>query len=387
MSRSVLQRARRLLRATLAFALASVPAFAAAPASLEERVAALEQQLSRLAAENRELKQMLGTPPATRAIAAAGRAEQLALGGFVHVHGEAGDTPDSRFTGANDRVFLRRARVNLRGQLRPDWSFRLESDFGANSLAPTAGYRAQLTDAFVEWNAHPGAQLRFGQFKTPFGWEQILSDTRNPFVERSLPNDRLTTGRQIGVGLSGAALDQRLEYSAGVFNGNGVNNSNNDNDDFLSAGRVALRGWSGHVGGQAASWTVATNAFTSRDSGAFTGDRQGLGLDTQFTAGPATLRAEWLRNKNTPRTGPAVTADGWYVAALLDLGPAWQLAARYETFDPNTRTAGNETDLLVLGLNHRLVGNDVVLGVNYVAGGAQPGGSDDRLLTRLQLVF
>jgi phosphate-selective porin OprO and OprP len=372
---------------TLILGIALAPALSAQTTSLEERVAALEKQLTALAAENKALKEKQSAKPSAAPLTAAGKEDKLILGGFIHAQAEVGDAPDSRYAGVQDRFLVRRARVNLRGNFGKDWSFKLESDFGANTLGNSASYRAQITDAHVDWTANPLAQVRLGQFKTPFGWEQLLSDTQNPFVERSLPNDRLTASRQIGLGLSGTAFDKRLEYSVGAFNGNGVNNSNNDNSNFFTAGRVAFKAWSGKVAGKDASWTVATNAFTTRDTGTFVGDRDGLGFDTQFAAGPVTLRAEWLQNKNTPRTGTAITADGWYAAAIYDLTPKWQLAARYESYDPDTALGANDSENLVLGLNHRFVGNDVVLGVNYVAGNADLGGGDDRFLARLQLVF
>lgn len=372
--------------ACLALSTLAHSTWAASPASLEERLAALEKTVATLSAENKSLREKLD-PKAGTVVTAGGKEDKLILGGFIHAQAEVGDAPDSRYAGVNDRFLIRRARVTLRGNFGRDWAFKLESDFGANTSGNTSAYRAQITDAHVDWTANPAAQVRIGQFKTPFGWEQILSDTQNPFVERSLANDRLTFGRQIGLGVSGTFPAQRLDYSVGVFNGNGVNTSNNDNSNFFTAGRVGFKAWTGKLGGKAATWSVGTNAITTRESGTFVGDREGIGFDTQFSAGPVSLRAEWLQNKSTPRTGTATTADGWYFAALYDLTSQWQLVSRYETYDPNTGLAQNETDHLVFGVNHRFVGNDVILGVNYLAGDARIGGADDRILARLQLVF
>lgn len=372
--------------ACLLLATLTPPAWAASPTSLEERLAALEKTVATLSAENKSLREKLD-PKAGAIVTAGGKEDKLILGGFLHAHAEVGDAPDSRYAGINDRFLVRRARLNLRGNFGPAWAFRIESDFGANTLGNTSGYRAQLTDVFVDWTLRPAAQLRFGQFKTPFGWEQIMADTQNPFVERTLVNDRLTYNRQIGAALSGTFAQQRLEYSVSAFNGNGVNNSNNDNSAFLTAARLGAKAWTGKIGGHSGSWSVGANAVTTRDTGTFTGDRTGLGFDSQFTAGPAHLRAEWIRQRQEPATGAAVTSDGWYLAALYDFHAAWQLAVRYETFDANTATSGNETDTLTFGLNHRLLGQSVVLSVNYLAGDADLGGHDDRLLARLQIVF
>jgi phosphate-selective porin OprO/OprP len=359
----------------------------ASAGSLEDRVAALEQQLATLSAENKALRERNDAKPGALPVTIAGKETKLALGGFVQLHAESGDAPDSRYAGVQDRLLVRRARLNIKGSFGQAWGFKLESDFGANTLGTTAAYRAQLTDVYVDWTPHAAAQLRFGQFKTPFGWEQLMPDTQNPFAERPLANDRLTVSRQIGAGLSGTVADGRLDYSVGAFNGNGVNNANNDNSSFMTVARVSAKAWTGKLGEHSAAWSIGTNAFTTRDTGTFTGRREGLGLDTQFNAGPAILRAEWLHNTSDPVTGATVKADGWHFTTLYDLTKAWQLAVRYETFDPNTAIAANETDTLVFGFNHRIKGNDLVLTLNYFAGDARIGDDDDRVIARFQVVF
>lgn len=367
------------------FALASLLALALpAATSLEERVAALEQQLATLAAENAALRAAAApAKDAAAPVVAGGKASKLILGGFVQLQAETGDAPDSRFAGVNDRFLVRRARLNVRGAFGKDFGFKLESDFGANTLGVTSGTRAQLTDAYVEWLAHPEASLRLGQFKTPFGWEQLMSDTTNPFIERSLPNDRLTVSRQIGAMLFGSAAEKRVEYSAGVFNGNGVNTSNNDTDDFMLAARLAATVWQGRFHDQAARWSVGVNAFGDEAATR----RTGWGLDTQLQLHPLTLRAEWLANSLDPAGGAGTDADGWSLVATWSLGDTWLLTARYETYDPNTAVSGNETDTLTFGLNRFILRQDIAVSLDYLAGDARFGGGDDRLLGRLQVVF
>jgi len=362
----------------------AAPALVRAEVALEERVAALEKQLAALAAENAALREAAKpAKDAAVAVVAGGKESKLIVGGLIQLHAETGDAPDSRFAGINDRFLVRRARLNLRGSFGRDFGFKLESDFGAGTLGASTAYRAQLTDAYVEWTAHSATQLRLGQFKTPFGWEQLMADPANPFVERSLPNDRLTVGRQIGAMLFGHTADRRLDYSAGLFNGNGVNNSNNDSDDFMLAARVGALAWQGEIQGRPARWNIGVNAFA--DDGATR--RTGFGVDTQVELAALTLRAEWLANTLDPATGADTDSDGWSLAALWNFNDAWQLAARYETYDPNTAIGGNHTDTLTLGLNWFIRRQDVALSLDYVAGDARLGGNDDRVLGRLQVIF
>lgn len=67
-------------------------------------------------------------------------------------------------------------------------------------------------------------------------------------IERSLPNDRLTPGRQIGGMLYGSFAGGRFGYSAGAFNGSGTNIGNNDNDRFMWVGRANVVVHQGKIG-------------------------------------------------------------------------------------------------------------------------------------------
>src|SRR5678815_5611899 len=109
----------------------------------------------------------------------------LALGGVLQVQGEAGDRGDRRYSGRNDRIYLRRARLNAQGRFLEDFDFRLELDV-SGSLADASALRAQATDAYVRWNRFAPYGVRSGQFKTPYGYEQLVSDPRLLTIERSL---------------------------------------------------------------------------------------------------------------------------------------------------------------------------------------------------------
>src|SRR5688572_1341614 len=153
---------------------------------------------------------MVAVPTVLRAqslgtVKPAGKEPTLTIGGLLQVQAEFGDRGDTRFGNDNDRFYLRRARINATGKFLEEFDFRLEGDFGG-TLANTSALRAQLTDGFINWNRHPEANIRMGQFKTPFGFEQLFSDPRLITIERSLVNDRLTLSRQLGVQVGGDLL-------------------------------------------------------------------------------------------------------------------------------------------------------------------------------------
>jgi phosphate-selective porin OprO/OprP len=300
----------RTFRNFLGLLAAAAGGLTAAPAvsPVEERLLALESALARIEArlgqtvaaqqlapvvrELGALKEQLGwdgKSPLT-VVKAAGKEQKLAIGGFVHAHAEFGGAPDARFNGINNRVLLRRTRITTKGVFAEGFEFTLQPDFGNNSISANNGYRAGLADVFVAWTKYESATLQLGQFKSAFGYEQLLSDTKTPMAERSLPSDLLTVSRQMGVALLGTVANKRIIYNVGAYNGNGVNNGNNDNDQFMYAGRVAASVWSRGAN----KLCVGTNGYWSNDTGNFTGRRTAWGVDTQLTVGAFDVTAEYL---------------------------------------------------------------------------------------------
>jgi phosphate-selective porin OprO and OprP len=341
----------------------------------------------------------------------AGKEPTLTLGGLIQAQGDFGDRGDSRFSDANDRFYLRRARLNATGRFLEEFDFRLEMDL-AGSLSNTSGMRAQMTDGYINWNRFAAVNVRAGQFKTPFGFEQLYADPRLLTIERSLANDRLTLNRQIGVQVAGELLDKRLGYAAGAFNGSGVNTNANDNGKFLWVGRLSAVPWRAGSGDGAMSWSVGGNAFTTEDTALsqpsefrfdstpatadrdnlFTGKRKGYGVDTQVLVGPFELWAEalqvrWEATDGRPR--PTLESDGWYVQASVYAVPKkLQVVAKYETFDPNRDASKDETNTATLGLNYYIKGHDLKLMLDWMRVDVVSRTSQEsKLLARLQVAF
>lgn len=356
-------------------------------ATVEERLDALEKKVNALTQENTALKKQLGydakgNAPAT--VTAMGKEAKLVIGGYTQVQAEFGDAPDSRFPDG-DRFLLRRFRLGARATFAENFEMVLQGDFGNNSLATTAGYRAQLADGYIAWNKFPVATVTVGQFKVPYGYEQILGDTKVLTVERSLPNDQLTLPRQAGAMVAGTFLEKRLGYGVAFVNGNGTNNGGNDNDQFTSIARVY--GTPLKIGGVTGS--LGANAFRGYDTGTFTGHRTGTGIDAQVQYSRAELYGELLRTKFDRLTGTDFDSRGWSVLGAFALIPdKLKLTARYETYDPNTDVNLDQTNLRTLGLMYYIKGDDLKIAVNYLSGN-YPGAPrhQDRLLTRIQLVY
>ena len=348
------------------------------------------------------------TPAIT--VSTAGKELTLNLGGLLQAQMDAGDQGDARFPDKNTRFYLRRARLNATGKFQEDFEFKIELDL-AGSLGKTSGLRAQMTDGYIFWNHYKGLGVRVGQFKSPFGFEQLYADPRLFTLERTLVNDRLTLGRQIGAQVEGSLLDKHLAYSLGAFNGTGANNNFNDNNKLAWVGRLAATPWRGGDKQNPASWSVGGDAFTSDDvalsqpsdfgfdstpttadrDNLFTGKHKGWGLDSQLQLGRFDVWGEYLRARFEPvsrRPRPTLESDGWYAqAGWFAIPKKLQLVAKYDTFDPNRDAVDDDTNTVTLGVNYLVRGDDIKLQADYLRADSTRLPHQNKVLARLQIIF
>jgi len=135
---------------------------------------------------------------------------KLVLGGFIQVNAEGGDAFafNGNFgqTAINDRFRLRRARINLTGDFAEQFDFKMEGDFATSDGLSNNRLGFEATDIWINWHQFAAAQIKAGQYKAPFGLEQLTPDTTLYTIERSLPTNAITPERQIGVQLWGNPL-------------------------------------------------------------------------------------------------------------------------------------------------------------------------------------
>ncbi len=266
-----------------AIVLMTAPRLSAQTASDSERLQKLERAVDQLQKRNAELEQEVGNlkkqAASTAEVAAKMKTKvtydgktyvekavveekppvyvqqrgpelKLVLGGFIQTNFEDGDVSafEGRFgeTALKDRFRLRRARIGMTGDFAEQFDFKIEGDFEQNDgTSPSNRVDFSGTDIWLNWHQFPAAQIKLGQYKAPFGLEQLTPDYALLFPERSLPTGAITPDRQIGAELWGKPFtniwpDQKdlLTYYAGIFNGNGRNINNNDNNNFMYVGRL-----------------------------------------------------------------------------------------------------------------------------------------------------
>jgi phosphate-selective porin OprO and OprP len=331
---------------------------------------------------------------------------KLVLGGFVQVNVEGGDVSafEGRFgeTALDDRFRIRRARINLTGDFAEQFDFKIEGDFGQGDGLNSNRTAFSGTDIFVNWHQFPEAQIKVGQWKAPFGLEQLTPDTTLLFAERSLPTGAITPDRQIGAQLWGKPFasiwpEQKdlVTYYAGIFNGNGRNVSVNDNNQFMYVGRLESTLFKDFFG-KNSYLKVGADVLNSRDD---TGtnispslnllvnddgslspfvlpspdERTAWSVDAWLKMGPFDLIGEFLQEHVEGRTvngePPAFanfTTDGYYVTGAYYLIPKkLQVAARWEHLNPGQK--GNDgISSITGGLNYYIRGDDLKLMLNYI---------------------
>src|SRR5207247_2400603 len=98
----------------------------------------------------------------------------------------------------------------------------IEGDFGQSDGLNSSRTAFSATDIFVNWHQYPEAQIKVGQWKAPFGLEQLTPDTTLYIIERSLPTGALTPERQLGLQLWGKPFtlptaDERTAWSVDAW--------------------------------------------------------------------------------------------------------------------------------------------------------------------------
>ena len=116
-----------------------------------------------------------------------------------------------------DEFRVRRFKLYLSGfAFDPRLTWRLQLAF------ESAAANRTLDDAWLSWKFSHALALQGGQYKTPFARQELFNDGVLQFPERSIAVDSFKPSRDIGV-MAAGSLQDRLEYQAGVFGGDGQN--------------------------------------------------------------------------------------------------------------------------------------------------------------------
>lgn len=226
-----------------------------------------------------------------------------------------------------------------------DMTYKLEFAFQDLQAGANAG---AINDAYFNYDFTKGKrQLRvqMGQFKVPFGRQELTSSFNLQFVDRSIVSGEYERGRDQGLMLDGLLATQKLAWAVGLFNGNGRNAVLNDNDKYQFDARLVLQPW-GDVRYSEADFESTDkplfalaaqyennslfNTTTANDL-----KREIFGGDVVFKYRGLFLLGEYFDRKFTPETGANFKSNGFNAEAGYAFGRRkWEVAFRYAEFDP-----------------------------------------------------
>lgn len=164
---------------------------------------------------------------------------------------------------------VRRLRLVAQGSVWKTWlDYKLEVDFAGNDeglrsvfIPPvftaggasdfpgvdiTAGAQDQdgrtlkLLDWYLDVVPTPLAGARVGQFKVPFGRQELVSDNKLQMTSRGIASDFFAPGRDRGAMFQGGTDTGRVQYKAGVFNGTGLAQVQNLDRSLAYAARFTV---------------------------------------------------------------------------------------------------------------------------------------------------
>jgi len=266
--------------------------------------------------------------------------EKVKVSGYVQaqVASDQAASPQTDFR-------IRRSRIKLAGPISPNAAFAIQLD---------ASSTVTLKDAYIDLiPSGAGWRLRIGQDLIPFEYEVLESDATRLEPERTqMAGVFFPSERDIGAWVQ-FSNPHGMTVDAGVMNGNGPNNKdNNDNKTVLARVRVPLGGKLRDPGHEANSVYVAvlSGDFTKDST---TASREAIGVGISYLIGRLLLQGEFLSGDEA---GKDVT--GWYAHVALPLQRTEEtLFFRIEAYDEDTDTPDTTYRGLVIGIQHDVDGN------------------------------
>lgn len=300
--------------------------------------------------------------------------KRLKISGFVQAqyenHQDSEEGVDASGKPLNYDNFLIR-----RGRLKVDYSATKRSKYLV--YIDASKDKVKLLDAYAEFKLPHDVKITFGQYKWPFGYEIPQSSSDREMPERANVINQLFPGvRDRGIKASGEVKvgeKNTFEYTAGIFNGTGIEDKTftwQDADKHKDiVGRLGLDlgkirfGVSAYSGKELVPGKPAVPGSTTWydadgdgeiDEGEYVTqepvdatpdveydkDRYGMDLQWYFTmldTGESAFKVEYILGKQRGKD-----VDGWYGLFVQHFGTRNAFALRVDSYDPNKDADNDE---------------------------------------------
>lgn len=229
--------------------------------------------------------------------------------------------------------FIKRARLDLQGDISPKIDYRLQVEFAA----------PKIVDIYFRFRPMRALNVQIGQFKVPFTIENThYVPLKFEFIEYSMAVARLmgfedvsgikATGRDLGAQLYGGFIHRDgydiLSYNIGIFNGEGINAKDRNKSKDLVA-RLMVRPFSALTLAGYGYWGETGERYAARQ-------RYGGGIC--YDDGRWIARGEYISGTTGFFEEPAgrygtFDSMGYYLMAGYWVTPEWLPALRFEQFE------------------------------------------------------
>ena len=305
---------------------------------------------------------------------------------------------------------IRMARIALEGRIAGDFYWKTQIQFNGNTS--TLGSSPRMVDLFAEWQKYEYFKVKIGQFKNPFTFENPMHPIDQGFMGYSQNVSKLagfsdragehaSNGRDIGLQLQGDFLKNAngrnlLHYQIGVFNGQGTNTKDVDQQKNVIGGvwvmpvsgmRIGAFGWTGSYarkGERTEIVRVPSGANFYEDRKITHPDYRKLAQNRyafsfEYKANDWTVRSEYIHstgmafNKSVTNHGDEASKDcslnqkignkaqGVYGLVIAPIVSKKLYAkARYDMYEANGKTDMMRTQYEV-GLNYHINKNFTIL--------------------------
>lgn len=286
---------------------------------------------------------------------------------------------------------LRLARISLDGRILNDFYWKAQIQFNGNTS--TLGSSPRVVDLFAEWQKYDFFKVKLGQYKRPFTFENPMHPVDQGFMGYSQAVNNLagfsdrsgahaSNGRDIGLQIQGDFLKNAngrnlLHYQIGVFNGQGINVSDVDQQKDIIGGvwvmpvkgmRVGAFGWTGSYA-RKGTWTEADG---TEKSGTRSLQQRRYAFSAEYAANDWTFRTEYVHStglafktryqdpddaNDCTLSGNGDKAQGVYALVLAPIvKKKLHAKARYDMYQPSGDASKQKTQYEI-GLNYQFTKN------------------------------
>lgn len=299
------------------------------------------------------------------------------VGGRIHLDAAK---YDDDIVPLNDGVLVRRARLGANGTFGDGWGYKVEWDFAENDVA--------ANDLFISYRGLGPGEFKLGQFKVPFGLNELTSSNAIMFIERSLGTEAFADARRLGAGYE--HFEGNYGYQAMIYSRRTGSSSTGD-QPLGVGGRFVFNPVNDDSGMVHLGIALAYESTDDADSVRFRArpeSRAGgsprlvdtgnignasstlkLGLEAAWMAGPVSVEAEYMLTDVSRGTGDSdVDFSAFHIQGSYVLGGqrsyrggrfrgvtpgAWELGLRYSWLDLNDGViAGGEQSNVTLAVNY-----------------------------------